>query len=119
VKDDIDMQKKYPQEHKMLKSYGVLKRPVIPSYDNEGKEITGDQKKAYAETYWSEYIRAMEDKTGELTKERFDELKKNVVRTKPSASTPWEKETTELEDIALQAAEQAKSIADSEIQYNR
>lgn len=113
VLDDIDIQKKYKTEYKLLKDNGMLKKPDMPNYW-EGKPITPEQKKEYSSTYWSSYLRYLDMYVG-LSQEEFDSYNEIITSEKTSTKRPKPDQYSLLQELAAKAAKDAKKEADIEL----
>lgn len=113
VIDDVDIQKKYPAEYDLLRENKILKKPSIPAFW-EGTQLSDDDKKAYSNTYWSEYLRNLDENIG-LTKEEIQARKEEVIREEKSTSHAEPDKITSLSSQASKAAERAKKEADSQL----
>jgi hypothetical protein len=117
VLNDVDLQKRYPQEYTLLKKNDMLKKPEVPSYW-EGKQLTEDERKNYVNIYWSEYMRNL-DSMGLTTQEEMDEAKKTITDMVESTTHPTPDKRTTLQEMATDAASSARDVANSEFRTKK
>jgi hypothetical protein len=117
VLDGIDLQKNYPEEYSLLKKNNLIKRPEIPKYW-QGKALTDEEKKAYSNIYWSEYIRIL-DSRDLLNQEGMDEMGGRISRREKVDTPSGIKEVSRLQDMANDAALRARMLADREFRKTK
>jgi len=111
VLGEIDIQRKYPKEYKLIKENDLIIRPnEIPSHYH-GEKLTDAQKRDYTKAYWTEYLRQLDILIG-LTQEEMDEQKGIIVSRKTYKTEAEPIETTSLRKLALQAKKQAELEAE-------
>jgi hypothetical protein len=116
VENNVDLQKKYPYEYKLLKNYNILKPPrEVPTHINE-KQLTEEQRKQYVNIYWKEYLQYLDNQIG-LTEEEFKKMEENVLREEKNGAGGLPKKVTMIDKISEKAYVYAKSRADSDIRY--
>ena len=102
VMNDVDLQKQYPYEYKLLKKNDLLKTPRdVPRYLN-GEKLTDDQRKKYVNTYWQEYIQFLDYQVG-LTEEEFQKMKESIVDKQMSSNKPVPEDISMLQKISENA----------------
>ena len=112
VLNDVDLQKKHPEEYALLRNNNLLKKPEIPAYW-QGTPVTEAERKNYANIYWSEYMRNL-DLMGLTTQEEMDEAKEMITNITESTTRPSPDERTSLQEMAADAASIARDIANEE-----
>jgi hypothetical protein len=110
VLNETDLQKKYKEEYVLIKNNGLLRKPDIPVYYNK-QTLTEEQKKKYANIYWSEYIKNLDKYIG-LTEEEIKAEKEVVADKVRATKTAPAKEITALQKKASKSASEAKEYAD-------
>jgi len=99
VQSDVDLQKQYPYEYKLLKKNNLLKTPRdVPKYIN-GTKLTDEQRKLYVSTYWKEYIQFFDDQVG-LTEEEFEKARAFIVGKEQTTKSPNLEDITSLQKMS-------------------
>jgi hypothetical protein len=117
VKDEVDLQKNHSNVYTVLKKNDMVKKPDIPKF-YKGVALTEAEKKAYSNTYWTEYIRQLDNRSA-LEQSTIDELKARVVGRERADTPTGIRETSKLQSIANEAAARARNIADKELRNTK